>query len=267
MKTKGNSGLVILLLLALLSSSCRISKGFTDGPAGEFIARSYQHGEMNMPYRILYPVVKKSKYPLLIFMHGSGERGSDNERQLIHSRQMFLENMQAFPAVVVLPQCPTNDYWSSVDITTDGEGKRFHTFNDKKATPAMETVLSLIDSLSNLPFIDKDRIYATGLSMGGMATYEIMWRRPGLLAAAAPICGGAYEGKVGEMSKTPCIRIFHGADDDVIDVNHSRSIYKLLKNLSANVQYTEYAGVKHNSWAPAYKEADFFTWMFSCKKE
>lgn len=234
---------------------------------GEMLKKSFKTEGWEMPYRVLYPKKVQKKYPLLVFMHGAGERGTDNERQLIHGKKWLLDNNDQYPAVVVLPQCPTEDYWSSVDRNANAEGERKFVFNDKPATKAMEATLDLIDSLVQLPYIDADRVYVTGLSMGGMATWEILWRRPGLVAAAAPICGGVYLPKAAEIAKTECIRIYHGDKDKVVIPQFSRDIYKALQGLGANVMYKEYPEVEHNAWTYVFQEKDFFDWMFSCKRK
>lgn len=255
---------MMLLVGGLLG--CRSSSYLLSGEVkGEFLKRSYSHSGIDMPYRIFFPVKKNDKYPLLLFMHGAGERGTDNERQLIHGKKWLEQNNARFPAVVVLPQCPTDDYWSSVDRNTNADGERKFIFNDKPPTAALNTVMHLLDSLLGLPYIDKERLYVTGLSMGGMATWELMWRRPGMIAAAAPICGGVYLPKAPEVAKTSCIRIYHGDKDAVVSPEFSRSIYESLKSMNANVSYTEYKGVEHNSWLNVFQEKDFFEWMFSCR--
>lgn len=258
---------VLLLGLITLGSCSTFSPIIKNEVKGEFLKKQYHTEGRAMPYRILYPKVKRGKYPLLIFMHGAGERGTENERQLIHGRKWLEENNAKFPAVVVLPQCPTDDYWSSVDIISNAEGERKFVFNDKPATAALSAAIALIDSMIQLPYIDRNRIYITGLSMGGMATWEILWRKPGMVAAAAPICGGAYVEKAPEIAKTACIRIYHGAEDKVVVPDHSRRIFEALQKQGANVSYKEYPKVEHNSWINVFQEPDFFEWMFSCKKK
>ena len=251
---------VFTLMIFFFGSCTTYSPLMKSEEKGVFLKKKYTFQKETLPYRILYPGVKKSQYPLLIFIHGAGERGTDNERQLIHGRKWLEENNPKYPAVVLLPQCPTEDYWSSVDRNTNAEGDRKFVFNGKAATPAMQATLALIDSMVQLPYIDKNRIYVTGLSMGGMATWEILWRRPGLVAAAAPICGGAYLEKAAEIARTNCIRIYHGAQDKVVIPEHSRSIFEAL-------QKQGYPNVEHNAWTYVFQEVDFFEWMFSCRKE
>lgn len=254
------------LFCTILVSCSTYAPMIKEETKGEFLKKKFHSDGWSMPYRILYPKAKKRVYPLLVFMHGAGERGNDNERQLIHGKKWLEDNNLNYPAVVVLPQCPTNDYWSSVNQTTNADGERKFVFNDKPATAAMKATLAMIDSMLQLPYIDKDRLYVTGLSMGGMATWEILWRKPGLVAAAAPICGGAFVDKAPEIAKTGCIRIYHGAEDKVVIPQHSEVIYQALLKQGANVSYKVYPNVEHNSWLNVFQEPDFFEWMFSCRR-
>lgn len=260
--------LIILLSIAgFFGQSCKsIHPMISAETKGEMLKKTFPSDGWSMPYRILYPQKIQKKYPLLVFMHGAGERGTDNERQLIHGKKWLMDNNLSYPAVVVLPQCPTEDYWSSVDRNTNAEGERKFVFNNKPPTAALTAVMALIDSMRALPYIDSNRVYITGLSMGGMATWEILWRKPGMVAAAAPICGGVYLPMAKEISKTACIRIYHGDKDQVVIPQFSRDIYKALKDNGANVMYKEYAGVEHNAWTYVFQEKDFFEWMFSCKR-
>lgn len=253
----------VFIILCFLTISCSVRYLQFDFEKNQFI-KSYHHSKYGkLPYQIIGGNKKMKKYPLIIFMHGAGERGTDNEKQLVHGSKWMQDNLNQYGGIAVFPQCPTNDYWSSVEIQTTGDGKRIFKFNDKAATNAMNMTLSLIDSLTSLNYIDQSRIYIMGLSMGGMASFELMWRRQSLFAAGIPICGGMAETKAKEIALTPGIWIFHGSTDDVVSPEFSRNAFQTLKKYNQAVKYTEYKNVGHNSWDYVFNEKDFFKWLYS----
>lgn len=224
-----------------------------------------------LPYRILYPenYDKSKKYPLLLFLHGAGERGNDNEKQLVHGSKLFLkeENRKAFPAIVVVPQCPEDSFWASVKFDRTKQPFQFEfDYNGEPQWP-LKAANDLVRKVSNEEGVDKARIYITGLSMGGMGTFESVYRYPELYAAALPICGGgattAYDKRV---SKT-AFWIFHGAADAVVNVKLSQEMEAKLKSLKVETKYSEYPGVNHNSWDNAFAEPDYMKWMFAHKRK
>ena len=223
-----------------------------------------------MPYRILYPenYDQSKKYPLVLLLHGGGERGNDNEKQLVHGAKLFLqpENRAKYPCIVIVPQCPEGDYWASVKFERTKYPLDLDFNYGYPVTWALDHALQLVRTIAKTERVDKKRIYITGLSMGGMGTFEAVYRKPRLFAAAAPTCGGgdvkAYNKKA---AKVP-FRIFHGDVDGVIPVKHSREMTERLKALGADVVYTEYPDVNHNSWEKAYAEPWLLEWMFGCRK-
>ena len=144
--------------------------------------------------RVLYPkdFDASKKYPILFFLHGSGERGNDNESQLVHGSKQFLKDSvrNAFPSIVVFPQCPANDYWSDVNIVTENGQRTFNFLKGGKPTKAMHALLAVVKDFLNKDYVDKNQVYVGGLSMGGMGTYEILRRKRHIFAAAFAICGG-----------------------------------------------------------------------------
>ncbi len=228
----------------------------------------YDTGKI-LPYRILYPEQydKGRKYPLVVFLHGSGERGNDNEKQLIHGSKLFLadSNRRNFPAIVVFPQCPVNISWHSFQNRSAQPGTRFNYPGNTISWP-LDAVRQLVQQLLKEEAIDKKRCYISGLSMGGHGTFEMAYRFPKLFAAALPICGGGdsvhYDKRVRRIS----FWIFHGDNDKSVDVEESRKMLVRLKALRADVTYTEYPGVGHNSWDNAFAEPTFLSWMFSKKR-
>ena len=224
-----------------------------------------------LPYRILYPANydKTKKYPLLLFLHGAGERGKDNEKQLAWGSKLFIteENRKNFPAIVVFPQCPEESFWAvmKTDQTKQPPERTF----DYTVEPnwPLTAANELVKKISKEEGVDKSRIYISGLSMGGMGTFESVYRYPDVYAAALPICGGGdvnhYDKRV---AKVP-FWVFHGAADAVVDVKLSQEMVEKLKSLKAEVRYSEYPGVNHDSWKNAFAEPDYLSWMLLHKKK
>ena len=221
----------------------------------------------SLPYRLLRPETVRpgEKYPLVLFLHGSGERGNDNQKQLTHGGQMFLNpvNREEHPAFVLFPQCPENGYWAYDERTGSFEPDKMPLNNDMSAV--FKTLKQLIDSYLVKPEIDKDRIYVVGLSMGGMAVYDLAIRYPQLFAAAVPICGSVNPARL-PAAKDVNFRIFHGDADDIVTVEASRSAYRALKKAGAEVEYIEFPGCNHGSWTPAFNYPDFMEWLFEQHK-
>jgi predicted peptidase len=231
---------------------------------------TYSEGKV-LPYRILYPenYDKSKKYPLILFLHGAGERGKDNEKQLIHGSKLFLkdENRKNFPAIIVFPQCPEEFFWATTKIDRSVQPHKIEF--DYNAEPGWPLVAAneLVKKLVKEESVDKARLYITGLSMGGMGTFESVFRYPNLYAAALPICGGADTTHYDKRVRKTSFWIFHGAADAVVDVNLSRQITDKLRYLKADVTYSEYPGVNHNSWDNVFAEPTFISWMFSHKRK
>lgn len=216
-------------------------------------------------YRSLDPLQAKPgrKYPLVLFLHGAGERGTDNELQLIHGSGMFLNpyNRDRFPAYVVFPQCPPDGFWAYDPSVLKGNDFGRYLPADAPLTEEIRSVKELIDSYIASGKVDPKRIYVMGLSMGGMATFDLVLRYPDLFAAAVPICGAVNPDRITEKPKTK-FRIFHGDADTAVLVDASRAAYRKLTSLGAKVEYTEYPGAGHGVWNMAFSEPDFFPWLF-----
>ena len=258
-----------LSILALLFLSTCISWA----QSAEFEAGTHNYKEGKLLYQVSYPdnYDASKTYPLLLFLHGAGERGDDNKKQLVHGSKLFLnpENREKFPAIVVFPQCPTEDHWANVDRTADENGKRQFTFfkTNKKPTNAMTGLLSLVDSLTNLSQVNQNQVYVMGLSMGGMGTFELVSRRPKTFAAAAPICGGDNPKVAGKYAKKLPFWIFHGLKDNVVPPHFSEDMAKAIEAKGGNVKLTLYPNANHNSWDPAFAEPELLPWLFSQSKQ
>lgn len=228
---------------------------------------TYRSGKDTLAYRIMYPSkydVNK-KYPVVLFLHGSGERGADNEAQLVHGGSFFADsvNRAKYPAFVIFPQCPKEDFWARIET----KKSPFNYLSNVPIGKSLGLVAALVDSFANTAQVDKSKIYLGGLSMGGMATFELLWRKPDFFAAAVPICGGGDPAKASVYGKNFPIWVFHGAADDVVPAAHSRLMVNSLKTAGANVTYTEYPGVKHNSWDNAFAEPTLLEWLFNQQKK
>ena len=221
----------------------------------------------SLNYRLLRPEVEQEgeKYPLVLFLHGAGERGSDNEKQLFHGSQMWLNpvNRENYPAFVLFPQCPESGYWAYTDRPVSFEPDQMP--SDVPLSPVFRTLKELIDTYLVMPQVDKQRVYVIGLSMGAMGTYDMAIRYPEIFAAAIPICGTVNPTRL-SAAKDVKFRIFHGDADTVVPVSGSRQAYKALKAAGADVEYIEFPGVTHGSWNPAFTQPDFMSWLFSQKK-
>jgi predicted peptidase len=223
---------------------------------------------LRMPYRVLSPkdLAPNQTYPLVLFFHGSGERGNDNEKQLLHGVQRFATaaSRSSYPCFLVAPQCPTDLHGQQTMWT--GERERMHELKlaPEPAVP-LRTALELFAAiLKKLP-IDRDKVYLTGISMGGFATWEALIRQPHDFAAAIPVCGGGDANHAERIKHIP-IWAFHGANDSTVSVQCSRSMIEMLKKAGGNPRYTEYPGVGHNSWDRAYAEPELLSWLFSQKR-
>ncbi len=220
-----------------------------------------------VPYRELTPKesIRKKKFPLVLFLHGAGERGNDNQKQLTHGANMF-ENpavREEYPAYVIFPQCPAEGYWIRPSRGTLNSPSTH--LSHRPYTP-VDDVKQLVDYyLANYP-IDTDRVYVIGLSMGGMGTYQITSKYPDLFAAAVPICGQMEHPEELVHAKDIPFRIFHGDSDQVVPIDGSRDAYNVLTDLGYDVEYIEYPGVNHGSWHNAFNEKDFISWIFKQKK-
>ena len=218
-------------------------------------------------YRSLSPEshISERKFPLVLFLHGAGERGKDNELQLKHGSGVFLNpvNQDKYSAWVLFPQCSKKEFGSfatepfSLDGTTFSKAPEMSSF-------AVQ-VKELLDFYMRKPEVDKKRIYIVGLSMGAMMAYDMACRFPDIFAAVVPICGAVNVQRL-PMAKEIHFRIFHGEKDEVVPVECSRKEYKILKECGADVEYVEFYGCNHLSWNPAFNLPDFIDWLFKQKK-
>src|SRR5215467_10112792 len=227
---------------------CAASQLAFSQSSSRFSSNNFIENGDTLRYRLLFPDADTfRKYPLVIFLHGSGERGNDNEAQLKWGVANFAtdENMLRHPAIVIAPQCPSGGSWSNFSRP------------DMKLQPTptrpMVLLIGLIHQLVKTMPIDSNRIYITGLSMGGYGTYDAIERYPNLFAAAVPVCGAGDTSKVALIKHLP-IWIFHGAEDPAVNPKYSLQMFGALTRAGAHPGFTQYPEVGHFSWLAAYSD-------------
>ena len=253
---------LILLVILFAANSAALA------PAAEvsdmFEARTYADPQGGKRlYRLLKPedYDPQQKYPLVLFLHGAGERGDDNEAQLVWGMKDFAaeEIRRNYPCFVVAPQCPAEEQWVDVPWSADR-----HTMPEKPE-PALRRAIELVGELQQEFSIDPARLYITGLSMGGFGVWDAIQRHPRLFAAAAPICGGGDPAHAEKIAHLP-IWAFHGEKDAAVKPGRSREMIEAIKAAGGEPRYTEYPGVGHNSWSPTYANPDLYAWLFAQRK-
>ncbi len=233
--------------------------------AEPFEPRTFKGSALALPYRLLRPegLAAGSKAPLVVFLHGAGERGVDNRAQLKWCVRDFAltPNRAKYPCFVAVPQCPAGEVWGRYDWPA-GTTPKFAA----QPTAALGAVLELIPALRAEFPVDPARVYLIGMSMGGFGTWDALARKPELFAAAVPICGGGDPATVGKFKEAP-IWAFHGAKDDVVPASRSQAMVAALKTAGAKaVKYTEYPEVGHFSWTPAFGDAELLPWVFAQRR-
>lgn len=256
--------LCLLVFMGFIISNEMISQ--------EFQKKIFLDDKDTLPFNILMPAKYSSQietnhesdevllYPLVIFLHGAGERGKDNEIQTIHIKGLFLDsgNLKKYPAFVVAPQCPTGKRW----VETSWKVSK-HIMPDKPSISVVMT-MKLIDSLLKELPIDRNRIYVIGLSMGGFGTWDLICRYPEKFAAAIPVCGGGDMSMAQKIKNKP-IWAFHGSNDKIVKVILTRNMINSMIQAGGKPKYTEYNGVGHDSWVKAFKEKYLLDWLFKQK--
>ncbi len=255
--------LLSLLLLLTLTVSVFAQKKFDSSKVME--KKTFEKDKAKLQYRLFVPEGykdAKDSYPLVVFLHGAGERGDDNTAQLVHGVADFTnpESQKKHPCIVIAPQCPKGEVWVS------GLLPQLEKKSEKPKVQAGNLVPPLVEALCKEYRIDKKRIYLTGLSMGGYGTWELLCRNPELFAAGAPICGGGDVKKADKISKIP-LWCFHGDKDSAVPVARSREMIEAVKKAGGKPKYTEYEGVNHDSWTRTYRDEKFHEWLFAQKKE
>ena len=209
-------------------------------------------------YRLIVPAADAPDegWPLLLFLHGAGERGNDLSRVLVHGPLKLTDRIPELSRCVLLaPQCPPGRWWRA------------------------EVLKALLDEAQTLADVDTSRLYLTGLSMGGYGAWSLLARHPDLFAAAIPICGGGDPNRLWNeiesdfdldgllRAKDVAIHAFHGEADSVIPVEESRFLVRALEEIGANVELTTYPGVGHDSWTQTYEDPELYVWLFEQRSQ
>lgn len=205
-----------------------------------------QQVELSMDYLLYLPpdYDEKETWPLMIFLHGAGERGTDLSRVRVHGPAKLIDQGTDLPFIVVSPQCPPDRWW-----------------------PGMESeVMALIDHIIKTCKVDQTRIYLTGLSMGGYGTWAIACSYPRRFAAILPICGGGRPWRAESLKDVP-VWAFHGAKDTIVPLSESQNMIEALKARGAEARLTIYPDAEHDCWTQTYANPEIYTWLLSHRKE
>ncbi|MEX0668926.1 MAG: PHB depolymerase family esterase [Pirellulales bacterium] len=233
-------------------------------PTDAYESRSVSVTENGKPvefrFRLLRPPVggPATKYPVVLFLHGAGERGSDNTKQLNYLPTWMAEPglRQQHPCFVVAPQCRENHKWVDIDWSESKSSRQ-----TAEPSADLAAAVAALDSVLKSEPVDPNRIYLTGLSMGGYGTWDLAARMPDRFAALLPICGGGDETTAPRIAQLP-IWCFHGDADNAVPVERSRQMIAAVKAAGGKPRYSELQGVGHDSWTPAYRDPAVLEWLF-----
>ncbi len=236
------AGLTIVLVLGgCVTKRMTSMTAFRAGIATGFINKVVLVNDKPYPYVVYVPrdYDPERAWPLIVFLHGAGERGHDGLHQTdVGLGHAIRRNPEWFPCLVLMPQCPPKVWWDAVADSVER---------------------SLLQTCQEYN-VGRSRIYLTGLSMGGYATWQYGGKRPDLFAALMPICGGGNVDNAPALAKLP-IWAFHGANDDVIDPEESRKMVEAVQQAGGKVKYTEFEDTGHNAWDKAYGDAKHIKWL------
>ncbi|MAY75456.1 MAG: phospholipase [Phycisphaerae bacterium] len=182
-------------------------------------------------------------WPLILFLHGAGERGDDLEKVKVWGPPKMIAEGKSIPAIVVSPQCPSDQWWDS------------------------NALLALLDKVEQDYRVDKDRVYVTGLSMGGFGTWALGVAAPDRFAALVPVCGGSSgPARLLRRLKDMPIWAFHGADDNVVPMSGTVDAVEAVRDAGGKPRVTIYENEGHGSWRPAYADEEMWAWMFEQRR-
>lgn len=215
---------------------------------------------VTIPYRLYIPKNYDcgEQYPLVLYLHGAGNRGTDNEKHLYPISLWFRnENNPVYNAIVIAPQCPENRQWVDAEWLPG-----VYSVDQFQETDELKAVLAILERVMEFCNIDEDRVYVTGESMGGYAAWDLLTRHGARFAAGVPICGGVDVSKANLLKRIP-IWLFHGSEDKEVLPEGSRLIYAQIRKLGGEeIRYTEYNGVAHNAWDFANLDTEMHEWLF-----
>jgi predicted peptidase len=201
--------------------------------------------DLKLDYLLYLPPGYESKnsWPLILFLHGAGERGSDIQKVNEDGLPEMLEHGKKLPFIVVSPQCPEGEAW----------------------VWKLKSLSALIDDVAGNYKVDQDRIYVTGLSMGGFGTWSLAAYTPDRFAAIIPICGGGELTSVPRLKNLP-IWAFHGAKDDIVPIARTQELVDALTKAHGNVMFTIHPELKHDCWTVTYNNPDIYKWLLEHKR-
>jgi predicted peptidase len=229
-----------------------------------FECATYENAQrQSLPYRLMRPetVEPEKKYPLVLFLHGIGERGINNSWQLVHGVGAFAtaENRSKYPCFVVAPQCPLKDSWVPLSSLLLQRAMA------DEPTETLRLAFELVDKLAAELPVDRERIYITGLSMGGFGVWDAICRRPDFFAAAMPLCGGGDAEQAAKLKDLP-LWAFHGSIDITISPGRTTSMIEAIRKAGGSPKMTLYPNVGHMCWIRAYADPEVMAWLFAQKK-
>jgi predicted peptidase len=188
----------------------------------------------------------RKPWPLVLFLHGLGESGQDLEKVKVHGPPKLVAAGNDFPFLCASPQCPKGKWWNSPD--------------------RLAGLVALLDHLQKTLRVDPDRVYVTGLSMGGFGTWALATKEPKRFAAIAPICGGGDPEKAGRIAHLPAW-VFHGGKDNVVPPHRSEAMVEAMKKAGGDPKLTIYPDAGHDSWTRTYDNPDFWKWLLGQKRK
>ena len=241
------SGLFVLIILVFVSG-CSASSEISNGFAGKQVAAKFEKEitiNVKSQYLIYFPEdynrIDKT-WPLVMFLHGAGERGTDIELVKKNGPPKLVSEEKKFPFILLSPQCPEKSWWNN------------------------RVLFALLNEVISKYKIDENRIYLTGLSMGGYATWSLAIEYPEKFAAIVPICGGGEPNDVCALKNVP-VWVFHGEKDNVVPIKEDINMVEALKQCGGNVKFTRYPETGHDAWTETYNNPELYNWLLENKNE
>ena len=239
---------------------------FTKNRRAPYEKMSFDLGDNTLPYQIMFPFEydENGSYPLVVFLHGAGERGSDNERQMAYGPDTFgsYQARQDYPAIVLFPQCPSDVMWSRRNKYTNENDELIFEFPvEENPNYAMEMVIELVNELKANESVDPNRIYITGLSMGGIGSFEFAYYAPDIPAAVASMAGGHDPSLLTQYGENIAFSIYHGSNDGVVPPRYSREMFAEMQSLGYDARFFEAEGRGHE-WNYVLEDPDYIDWLF-----
>lgn len=252
------------IALPLAAPACPVFAQEAEDPEGALVRTVALPDGSEAAYRLIRPatVEEGETYPLVLFLHGMGERGDDNEAQLRHFPERMLqpEYREAFPCFVVAPQCPDDELW----VEVPDQWRRSKPMPAEPSPAMQRAVAAMLDTLRSEP-VDKERLYLTGLSMGGFGAWDLATRHANWFAAAAPVCGGGDERAAHRLVGLP-VWAWHGSEDRVVPAERSSGMVAALEAAGGAAKLSELDGVGHDSWNAAYALDGVLPWLFEQRR-